>query len=102
MVDGIQNMAEEAVVSYVNKVWSSNKYCQCDKCKRDVITYALNHVAPRYVDETVGFFRNYPFLVILASLNLASSNFLLQRPYIVLFSIFNLLFVPSTKPLLYL
>ncbi|MDY6325320.1 MAG: late competence development ComFB family protein [Catonella sp.] len=52
MVDGIQNMAEEAVVSYVNKVWSSNKHCQCDKCKRDVITYALNHVAPRYVDET--------------------------------------------------
>ena len=46
------------------------------------------------------FFRNYPFWLLLIYLNFASSNCLPQRPYIVLFIIFNLLLVPSTKPLL--
>ena len=49
----------------------------------------------------VRFFRNYPFPLLPIYLNFASSNCLLQRPYIVLFIIFNLLLVPSTKPLLY-
>ena len=48
-----------------------------------------------------GFFRNYPFPLLLIYLNLASSNRLPQRPYMVLFIILSLLFVPSTKPLLY-
>ena len=47
-----------------------------------------------------GFFRNYPFLLLFVYLNFASSNCLPQRPYIDLFIIFNLLLVPSTKPLL--
>ena len=47
------------------------------------------------------FFRNYPFPLLLIYLNLASSNRLPQRPYMVLFIILSLLFVPSTKPLLY-
>lgn len=46
------------------------------------------------------FFRNYPFLLLFVYLNFASSNCLPQRPYIDLFIIFNLLLVPSTKPLL--
>ena len=49
----------------------------------------------------LGFFRNYPFPLLLIYLNLASSNRLPQRPYMVLFIILSLLFVPSTKPLLY-
>ena len=51
--------------------------------------------------RTFRFFRNYPFPLLLIYLNLASSNRLPQRPYIVLFIILSLLFVPSTKPLLY-
>ena len=47
-----------------------------------------------------GFFRNYTFLLLFVYLNFASSNCLPQRPYIDLFIIFNLLLVPSTKPLL--
>lgn len=48
----------------------------------------------------MGFFRNHPFFSIRIYLNLASSNCLPHRPYIVRFIIFNLLLVPSTKPLL--
>ena len=39
-------------------------------------------------------------LLLFVYLNFASSNCLPQRPYIDLFIIFNLLLVPSTKPLL--
>lgn len=46
------------------------------------------------------FFLNYPFCITFLYLNFASSNFLPQRPYMVRFIIFNLLFVPSTNPLL--
>lgn len=45
----------------------------------------------------LGVFRNcpsYPF----SNISLAVNNSLLQRPYMVRFIIFNLLFVPSTKP----
>ena len=48
-----------------------------------------------------GFFRNYPLLLLYPIyLNFASSNCLPHLPYIVRFIIFNLLFVPSTNPLL--
>lgn len=50
--------------------------------------------------RTLRFFRNYPFLNFPTYLSFASNNCFLQRPYIVRFIIFNLLFVPSTKPLL--
>ena len=47
------------------------------------------------------FFRNYPLLLLYPIyLNFASSNCLPHLPYIVRFIIFNLLFVPSTNPLL--
>lgn len=45
-----------------------------------------------------GFFRNYPYQL-LESISFAANNSLPQRPYIVRFIIFNLLFVPSTKSL---
>ena len=49
--------------------------------------------------KVLRFFRIYPFDIRYNSF--ASNNFLLLRPYIVRFIIFNLLFVPSTKPLLH-
>ena len=44
-----------------------------------------------------GFFRNYPYYPF-DNISFAANNSLLQRPYMVRFIIFNLLFVPSTKP----
>ena len=43
------------------------------------------------------FFRNYPFQLF-NNISFAANNSLPQRPYMVRFIIFNLLFVPSTKP----
>lgn len=51
----------------------------------------------RHLSGLLGFFRNcpsYPF----SNISLAVNNSLPQRPYMVRFIIFNLLFVPSTKP----
>lgn len=49
-----------------------------------------------YFDPS-GFFRNYPF-VVLEQISFAARRSFPQRPYIVRFIIFNLLFVPSTNP----
>ena len=45
----------------------------------------------------IGFFRNHPFYPF-DNISFAASSSLPQRPYMVRFIIFNLLFVPSTKP----
>ena len=45
-----------------------------------------------------GFFRNYPYHSPFAYISFAAKSALLHLPYIVRFTIFNLLFVPSTKP----
>lgn len=46
--------------------------------------------------RTLRFFRNYPFPLLLIYLNLASSNRLPQRPYMVLFIILSLLNIPGS------
>ena len=48
--------------------------------------------------EGTGFFRNYPYHSPFAYISFAAKSALLHLPYIVRFTIFNLLFVPSTKP----
>ena len=56
---------------------------------------------PSKLGHILGFFRNYPLLLLYPMyLNFASSNCLPHLPYIVRFIIFNLLLVPSTNPLL--
>ncbi|MEE1443472.1 MAG: response regulator, partial [Blautia sp.] len=45
-----------------------------------------------------GFIRNYPYHSTLTYISFAAKSALLHLPYIVRFTIFNLLFVPSTKP----
>lgn len=44
------------------------------------------------------FFRNYPYRLAFTYISFAAKSALLHLPYIVRFTIFNLLFVPSTKP----
>ncbi len=50
----IRNANEEFIASKLEQVWETSKYCQCDKCKRDVYTYVLNRIEPHYVDSTQG------------------------------------------------
>lgn len=58
----------------------------------------LQKVRQNDYSGTLWFFRNNPYQL-LESISFAANNSLPQRPYIVRFIIFNLLFVPSTKPL---
>ena len=44
------------------------------------------------------FFLNYPYRLVFTYISFAAKSALLHLPYIVRFTIFNLLFVPSTKP----
>lgn len=50
----IVNMSEELIALKLKEIWKTNKYCTCDKCRRDVYTYALNRMQPHYVDSTQG------------------------------------------------
>ena len=54
--------------------------------------------AERYLCLRERFFRNYPYHSPFAYISFAAKSALLHLPYIVRFTIFNLLFVPSTKP----
>lgn len=53
--------------------------------------------APAEYSVAARFFRNHPFYPF-DNISFAASSSLPQRPYMVRFIIFNLLFVPSTKP----
>ncbi len=49
-----QNVMEDYVVQKVDEVWDSLDCCKCDQCREDVISYALNQLAPRYVNTERG------------------------------------------------
>jgi len=46
------NAMEEYVLRHVDAVMKRFRLCKCDKCRRDVVAYALNNLAPVYVDAT--------------------------------------------------
>lgn len=48
-MDGLTNMMEEAVIQSVDSMWSTNQNCTCERCRKDVIVYALNRLPARYV-----------------------------------------------------
>lgn len=49
-----QNVMEEFVAQKTDEVWNSLNCCKCDQCKEDVISCALNRLAPHYVDTERG------------------------------------------------
>ena len=45
----MKNIAEEAVAEAYDQVRPQVAgFCGCEKCRADAITYALNHIRPRY------------------------------------------------------
>lgn len=54
LYQGIRNANEEFIATKLEQVWETSKFCQCDRCKRDVYTYVLNKIEPHYVDSTQG------------------------------------------------
>lgn len=68
------------------------------KFEPQIVKKYQNAVTHEY-SVTLGFFRNYPYQLCDAYIRFAASSSLLQRPYMVRFIIFSLLFVPSTNPL---
>jgi competence protein ComFB len=49
-----QNAMEDFVTQKTDEVWNSLNCCKCDKCKEDVISCALNRLAPHYVSTELG------------------------------------------------
>ena len=55
------NIAEDKVIAQVDELFreieknsKDNKFCICDKCKKDVICYTLNRVTPHYILSSRG------------------------------------------------
>lgn len=49
-----QNVMEEFVSQKLNEVFDDLDCCKCDQCREDIISYALNRLAPKYVSSEKG------------------------------------------------
>lgn len=48
------NTMEEIVEAQMDELAPSLGCCLCEKCRGDIIAYALNHLPPRYVMSDAG------------------------------------------------
>ena len=53
-MDGLVNSMEESVMNKIKQLWKTTNYCQCEECRLDIATYALNRLPPRYVRTLEG------------------------------------------------
>lgn len=53
-MDDLVNSMEESVMHKIKQLWASTNYCQCNECRLDIATYALNRLPPRYVRTLEG------------------------------------------------
>lgn len=52
----LKNFMEDVVTDYVDEILAENKeYCDCERCRLDVIAAALNDVKPKYVVTDKGY-----------------------------------------------
>ena len=53
----IKNCMEEIVAAEIEKVVKQvDGLCDCQRCREDLLVYALNRLPPKYVVSTVGHF----------------------------------------------
>ncbi len=51
----IKNYIEEIVTRIADELISKERgFCKCEQCRMDVITFALNHVKPKYATNVKG------------------------------------------------
>ncbi len=50
----VHNLIEDIVLRYVDNIMEACHCCQCERCKTDVVTYALNQLPPHYVATNFG------------------------------------------------
>lgn len=52
----LHNYIEDLVWEHIDQeltLWKN--ICTCDRCKLDIVTYALNHIQPRYFNTKIGY-----------------------------------------------
>ena len=50
-----RNYMEEVVVEELNGVLKQlKKACKCERCREDMVAYALNRLAPKYITTDLG------------------------------------------------
>lgn len=50
----IKNIMETLTEQKLEEIIDDLNCCSCDKCKTDIITYALNHLPPKYISTMCG------------------------------------------------
>lgn len=54
-MEGLKNVMEDAVEYQLNKVLPTMpNVCDCEKCRLDMASYALNRLSPQYVRTDTG------------------------------------------------
>ena len=53
-MDQINNYMEVLVDKYLNSVLEQWNICKCERCRRDIMTLALNHLKPMYTSTEAG------------------------------------------------
>lgn len=49
-----QNVMEDYVTQKLDEIIDNLDCCKCDQCREDIISYALNRLAPKYVSTEKG------------------------------------------------
>lgn len=54
-MEGLKNYMEDVVQNHLDSILAQcPDICQCEKCKRDIVAIALNHLPPYYVSSEEG------------------------------------------------
>lgn len=55
-IESLKNITEIIVTQKLDSLWKNKDYqgCRCDKCREDIIAYALNNLPPKYVSTSEG------------------------------------------------
>ena len=53
-MEGLRNMMEDTVEQKLSELLPTYNYCQCDECKIEMATYALNRIQPNYTHTKAG------------------------------------------------
>lgn len=50
----IKNIMETLAEQKLDEIIDDLNCCSCEKCRTDIITYALNHLPPKYISTVCG------------------------------------------------